>query len=99
MFKWSSLGNKIDNPPPINLFFNVSQRVQRTRVQIFYLLTGWVEKPVRDVNVYRNHKNAGFQISSHWVAERTDGAAIVLPGHQLTTVHGTESPAGLHGNP
>lgn len=37
---------------PFNLSFNVSQRGQRTRVQMFYLLTCWVEKLVGDVNVY-----------------------------------------------
>lgn len=42
-----------------------------------YLLTGWVEKPVRDVNVYGNHKSAGFQISSYWAVGGTDGGATV----------------------
>lgn len=40
-----------------NLLFSVSQRVQRPRVQIFYLLTGGAEEAVRDVNGYGNQKN------------------------------------------
>lgn len=40
-----------------NLLLSVSERVQRPKVQIFYLLTGWAEEAVRDVNVYGNHKN------------------------------------------
>lgn len=88
---------------PFNLFFfNVSQRGQRTRVQMFYLLTCWVEKLVRDVNVSgrwaETTKMLVFKLvvtlSGNLRLRPTDEGVIVV----RTQPDDTESPAGLHGS-
>lgn len=102
-FKGKFLVIKLITWPFNLLFFNISQRGQRARVQMFYLLTCWVEKLAGDVNVY-----------GRW-AETTDmllfKLVVTLSGwtqaHRLGCCCGedstwhqpdeTGSPAGLHG--
>lgn len=85
------------------LFFSVSQRVQRTRVQMFYLLTRRVEKLVRDVNVYgrRAESTTTLLFRSLLVVKLTPerrgwGCEVTAWWHRLTSAQDTsQSPLNL----